>query len=93
MAVFGNNSRYVKHARVYQVIDRRGRLVVALMAAAKPTQTLLGQHLKKEGQRLDHLANFDLQDPTGFWRLCELNDVMLPDALAEADIIEIPAVL
>jgi hypothetical protein len=93
MAIFDAKSRYVKNASIYEVTDRRGRSVAALMVADKPVQTLLGEHLRKEGQRLDHLANFYLQDPDAFWRICELNDVMLPDALAEADIVKIPTVL
>ena len=93
MAIFDAKSRYVKNASIYEATDRRGRKVAALTVANKPVQTLLGEHLRKEGQRLDHLANFYLQDPNGFWRICELNDAMLPDALAEADIVKIPTVL
>lgn len=93
MAVFDRKSRYVKDASTYEVIDRRGRAVVALTVANSPEQTLLGEHLLKEGQRLDHLANFYLEDPNGFWRIAEINEVMLPDALAEADVIKIPTEL
>jgi hypothetical protein len=93
MAVFDSKSRYTKNASTYQVTDRRGRTVAALTAADKPVQTLLGEHLRKEGQRLDHVANYYLQDPNGFWRIAELNDAMLPDALAETDTLKIPTVL
>ncbi len=93
MAIFDEKSRYVKNASIYEATDRRGRRVAALTMADKPVQTLLGEHLRKEGQRLDHLANFYLQDPNGFWRICEHNDVMLPDALAEVDVVKIPTVL
>jgi hypothetical protein len=93
MAVFDVNSRYVKHAVIYEVTDRRGRTVAALTVADGPVQTLLGEHRRREGQRLDHLANFYLQDPNGFWRIAELNDAMLPDALAEVDSVKIPTVL
>lgn len=94
MALFDEKSRYVIDASLYEAFDRRGRKVVALSVADKPVQTLLGEHLRKEGQRLDHLANFYLQNPNGFWRIVELNDAMLlPDALAEADIVKIPTVL
>ena len=93
MAVFDPKSRYVKHARTYQTTDRRGRTVVALTPATAPAQTKLGVHRRKQGQRLDHLAAFYIQDANGFWRLAELNNVMLPDALAEADLIDIPTVL
>ena len=93
MAIFDGKSRYVKHASLYEVADRRGRRVAALTVADKPVQTLLGEHLRREGQRLDHLVNFYLQDPNGFWRIAELNDAMLPDALAEVDTLQIPTVL
>ena len=93
MAIFDGKSRYVKHASIYQVTDRRGRQVAALTVADKPEQTLLGEHLRREGQRLDHLANFYLKDPNGFWRIAELNAAMLPDALAEIDTLQIPTVL
>jgi hypothetical protein len=71
MAVFDEKkSRYVINASLYEVTDRRGRKVVTLTVADRPVQTLLGEHLSKKGQRLDHLANFYLQDPNGFWRIC-----------------------
>jgi hypothetical protein len=50
-------------------------------------------HRRKQGQRLDHLAAFYIKDNCGFWRIAELNDAMLPDALSEADFIDIPTVL
>jgi hypothetical protein len=93
MAVFDKKSRYVKNASTYEATDRRGRTVMALSAADKPVQTELGEHLRKQGQRLDHLANFYIQDANGFWRICELNEAMLPDALAESNILRIPTVL
>ena len=93
MPVFDKQSRYVKHASIYEATDRRGRRVPALTVTDTPVQTLLGEHLRREGQRLDHLANFYLQDPNGFWRICEINDAMLPDAMAETDIVKIPTVL
>lgn len=93
MAIFDPNSRYARNASTYEATDRRGRTVAVLTIADKPTQTRLGEHLRKQGQRLDHLANFYLEDPNGFWRLCELNDAMLPDSLAEIDVVMIPTVL
>ncbi len=93
MTLFDDKSRYVKNASLYEATDRRGRTVIALTVADPPVQTLRGEHLRKEGQRLDHLANYYLQDPNGFWRLAELNGAMLPDALAEVDTLNIPTVL
>ena len=93
MAIFDRNSRYVKLATTYEVRDRRGRRVIALTAAARPEEAPLGEHLLKEGQRLDHLANFYLEDPYAFWRIAEHNGAMLPDALFEVAIVKIPTEL
>ena len=90
MALFDPKSRYVLNATTYLTTDRRGRTVSALTPAERPAQAPLGDHRRKDGQRLDHLANFYLQDPAGFWRVAEHNDAVLPDALAEADIVRIP---
>lgn len=90
MATFDIKSRYLRNADTYVTTDRRGRTVTALTPAEKPAQTQLGDHRRKDGERLDHLANFYLGDPFGFWRLAEHNDAMLPDALADVDILRIP---
>ncbi len=90
MAVFDENSRYVRFASIYMAIDRRGRRVQALSAAAPPPQTRLGEHLRRDGQRLDHLAGFYLNDPNGFWRIAEINGAILPDALALVRSLTIP---
>lgn len=90
MALFDPDSRYVKYARLLAAKDRRGRDVVALTPAEVPDQGVLGEHLKKDYQRLDHLANHYLNDPAGFWRLASANNALLPDALAEVSRIVIP---
>ncbi len=90
MATFDKKSRYVLNAETYTATDRRGRTVTALTPAEKPVQAQLGDHRRRDGQRLDHLANFYLGDAFGFWRLAEHNDVMLPDAIAETDSVRIP---
>ena len=90
MATFDQKSRYVLNATTYVTTDRRGRTVTALTPAERPAQAHLGDHRRKDGQRLDHLANFYLQDPLGFWRLAEHNDAVLPDALADVEVVRIP---
>lgn len=80
----------MRNASTYEATDRRGRKVQALTPAERPEQAELGDHLRKQGQRLDHLADFYLSDPHGYWRLAELNDVMLPEALSEASAVKIP---
>jgi hypothetical protein len=65
--------------------------VQALTPAEPPTESSMGEHLRKQGQRLDHLANHYLADPNAFWRLAEINRVILPDAVLVQDAIKIPS--
>jgi len=87
--MFDEKSRYYKTSQ-YQVTDSRGRSVSVVVTPPAPLQTLQGYHLLKQGQRLDHLAAQYIKDPAGFWRICEANDVMLPEALSEQMEIAIP---
>ncbi len=87
--MFDSKSRYKDLPLSYRQ-DSRGRTVAVVSAPASPQQNLRGYHLLKQGQRLDHLANAYLQNPTGFWRICEINDAMLPEALTERAEIAIP---
>ena len=91
MAVFDPKSRYVKPPlEPYPVKDFRGRDVFALPMPEPFVEVSVGRHAKKENQRLDHLAAGYLNDPNGYWRIAELNGAVLPDALSEQELIEIP---
>ena len=87
--MFDSKSRYVK-AETYAVEDARGRTVLVVAPPPPPDQVLLGIHLLKQGERLDLLAARYVNDPAGYWRIAEQNDVMLPEALSEAREVEIP---
>jgi hypothetical protein len=52
---------------------------------------LLGYHRRLGGKRLDHIAAHYLSDPTGFWRLCDANGAVVPDALGAAELVGVPA--
>jgi len=80
--MFDTQSRYATVER-YIVTDRRGRQVEVVTVPPSPDQPLLGVHVLRQGERLDHLAARYLDDPAGYWRIAERNDVMLPDALLE----------
>jgi hypothetical protein len=90
MSIFDPKSRYVKHSTVTTATDRRGRKVYCVTLALVPTQTELGKHRLKQGQRLDHLANHYLNDPAGFWRIAELNQAMTAEAALDTALVEIP---
>ena len=87
--MFDEKSRYAK-LESYEVMDRRGRTVKVVPVPPAPREEFLGVHLLRQGQRLDHLAAKYLGDPAGFWRICELNDVMHAEVLTEAREVEIP---
>jgi hypothetical protein len=88
--VFEADSRYAG-VETYHVTDRRGRTVEVVAVPDAPAQNLLGIHVRREGERVDHLAARYLGEATLWWRIAERCDVMLPIALAEADEVEIPA--
>lgn len=87
--MFDDKSRYAK-LTPYVTHDRRGRAVPVVPSPDAPAQRLLGLHQHKQGERTDHLAARYLDDATGYWRIAEMNDVMLPEALTEMLEISIP---
>ena len=87
--MFDAKSRYA-NLPPYAAIDSRGRTVVVIPAAPARNEALLGYHVRREGERLDHLAAKYLSDAAGFWRIAEHNQVMTSEVLSEADEIAIP---
>ena len=87
--MFHKKSRYA-NLTSYKVKDRRGRTVQAAPVPPASGESLLGYHTRIQGQRLDHLAHQYLDDDTGFWRICEINNAMHPEMLSEKHDIAIP---
>jgi len=87
--MFDDKSRY-KNEETYKVEDRRGRQVSVVDVPQQPLQVIQGYHLLKQGQRIDHFAAKYLNDPAGFWRISEANEVMLAETLSEQLEIAIP---
>lgn len=85
--MFDDKSRY-KDVPTYEVIDPRGRRVRVVAVPEPPQQENRGVHLRKEGQRLDHIAYRYLADGTAYWRIAEHAEAMSAEQLAEA--LEIP---
>lgn len=87
---FEPTSRYAR-ASTDSLTDGRGRTVVVVVPPDAPNQMLLGYHARRQGETLDHLAARYLDDPHGYWRIAEINDVMWAEQLAETVEIAIPA--
>ena len=87
--MFDHNSRYFGQPTT-QLTDHRGRTVMVVTIPDPPSQQFRGEHLRRQGQRLDHLAGFYLSNPHAYWRLAELADVIHPEALSEAPTVPIP---
>jgi hypothetical protein len=87
--MFDPKSRYFNTPTVL-VRDKHGRIVRAVVVPEPPRQAALGRHQRAGRERLDHLAFRYLGDAAGYWRICEINDALLPDALGDVAEIIIP---
>ncbi|HEY4364592.1 MAG TPA: hypothetical protein VGN17_26750 [Bryobacteraceae bacterium] len=87
--MFFPGSRYQNQAQ-YTVKRKDGSSVTAVVLPVPTNPELIGYHARKQGQRLDLLGNYYLNDATTFWRFCDGNDAMVPDALATHQMIAVP---
>lgn len=87
--MFNDKSRY-KNTEQYQQRDSKGRNVRVVAVPVAPPSSLVGFHLMKQGQRLDHLAAQYVNDAAGSWRIAEVNQAMLQESLTEVSEIGIP---
>ena len=88
--MFFAGSRYTNVGTV--TLTKTDGTTVAVTKLPLPAQNqLLGFHQRLDGQRLDLIASRYLKDATAFWRLCDANNAMVPDALAAHNLIGIPA--
>jgi hypothetical protein len=89
--MFSERSRYAQ-AVTFETTDLKGRRVRAVVVPDPPRDIAIGRHILRAGERLDLLANLYLQNPTGFWRIAALNGAVLPDSLAQVELLRIPPV-
>ena len=87
--MFDLNSRY-RNQETYLQKDSRGRIIKVVFVPPQIQSPIRGYHRLVQGERLDHLADKYLDDPTTFWRIAEANDALWPDAIAEKPLITIP---
>ncbi|MBI4000188.1 MAG: LysM domain-containing protein [Nitrospira defluvii] len=82
---FPPTSRYYG-VRTTSRLTGEGTMVVYLQRRFVPGSdrfTVVQEHRVSSGERLDHLSTTYLGDPEQYWRLCDANDAMRPDALVE----------
>ncbi|MCA1553167.1 MAG: LysM domain-containing protein [Chloroflexi bacterium] len=85
--MFDTNSRYYKIEQgTLSVSDRDGqpreiRYVRRRFIPPPETMTTLVEHKVLQGERLDNITARYLSDPTLFWRVCDANDVIVPEEL------------
>ena len=85
MPKFPPNSRYAQ-TPVTTLIATDGRMVAYLRRRFVPPPerfALLREHTVVQGDRLDTLAAAHLGDPLLFWRICDANGAIRPEALTE----------
>jgi hypothetical protein len=87
--MFLPGSRYEKMP-TYTVTQANGREVTAVRLPLPNPAALAGYHRRLVDQRLDHIAAVYLKDATAFWRLCDANGSVVPDALATRDLVGVP---
>ena len=87
--MFDSKSRYAKLIPILTK-DGRGRTVQVVPPAPVLKEGLLGTHLRRQGERPDHLAARYLADPTGYWRLGYINDAMTAEVLSELREVLVP---
>jgi hypothetical protein len=83
------SSRYAQ-AQTYQATLPSGATVTALVFPTARFPAPVGYHPRAVGDRLDLLSVKYLNDPTGFWRLCDANNSMVAGALEVRPLIGIP---
>lgn len=89
--MFTPSSRYFG-AATYEARLPNGTVTAALVLPLPRSAPPIGYHPRAVGDRLDLIAVKYLNDPTGFWRLCDANDAMVAGALERRALIGVPRV-
>ena len=89
MSNFDPGSRYARLPTVL-MLDARGRTVEVVPPAPAQPQALRGRHVRRQGERPDHLAALYMGDATAWWALAWRNDAMTAEVLSELREVDIP---
>ncbi len=82
-------SRY-QNSGTTLVTQPDGTQIPALKPPLPRPPVVQGFVRRQTGQRLDLIAHQYLNDPTAFWRLCDANNSVVPDALGNSALVGIP---
>jgi hypothetical protein len=88
--MFTADSRYASQP-TYRVTRADGTQVSAVVPVLPAPRPVIGFFPNAGPQRLDLIAVQYLGAPTGFWRLCDAGNAMVPAALAARALVGIPA--
>lgn len=88
--MFFAGSRYAT-AGSYSIPDSAGRIVAVTRIPLPAPAPLRGYVRRAQGQRLDLIGYEFLRDPTAFWKLCDANNAVSPDALVTRDLVGVPS--
>jgi hypothetical protein len=87
--MFFPGSRYA--ASPQYTLTLGGGMVVRVVKAPTPgAPAVLGYYRRQTGDRLDQIAARFLGDATQFWRICDANGAIVPDALAARPLVGVP---
>ena len=88
--MFFPGSRYINMA-TYQITTRSGVAISVTRLPPPLPNPVVGFFPRQNSQRLDAIAAHFLSDPTTFWKLCDGNGNICPDALASHKLVGIPS--
>lgn len=85
------NTQFTNQSRYYGIdtttlVSAQGQVVGYLRRRLLPDADqfqLLEEYRTRQGDRLDNLAAHFLGDPELFWRMCDANNAMRPEALTD----------
>ena len=82
---FASTSRYFK-LKTVEYVTEDGTTLAYVKRRFLPSAekfTVLQEHMVTQGERLDNVTAQYLGDPEQFWRICDANEAMHPEALTE----------
>jgi hypothetical protein len=87
--MFFPGSRYINMAP-NQITRKDGAVIAATRLPQPLPNPIVGFFPRLNSQRLDAIAAHFLSDPTTFWKLCDANGSISPDALGTHRLVGIP---